>query len=595
MGVGLNTTNLNTQYTYNHKNGLRKLNDFYQKESFTNIRNKPSGAEPGFYGQKQWTEKDEDKVLNPENPHFKKYQNKAEKWIGKKLQERELNPVKQICFYLGVDNAADLKPQHIQEFIKLVLKPSPEMRQPVLDQACEELKRALKRTYIVKLDYADPLPGTETVMIPLERAKSPWLLGKWIHQRSTAATRRDKNFGAVMEALANDVYKTLKLESQDLCIRKTNYGDGHTKLLLESKFVEGEKGEKFAVLEQQIQDSIIPGSQLSSPEDGSKVPIKDLGRQKIKALLLGDRDKVGRNGDNIGYIVRKSKGTKEAVFQNIDPGKSLEPEPDLSQNRIPSVPKDKSLLARIQYVIEKIVYSIEFYLAGRTDAMTHHNIHTDFSIDQHVGSIPDLFKIAYDNFSIFDDTLLSEKMVGVREILEQWDEIEDLFKEYRKAFSKGEINFAVELDKTWKRLEARKLYIEELFKERLKLTSKELDFLDNMEKLTSKTTDHAGSKQHPIPLNHLRVIPCERKEWHLTAAKDRSSYTFSFYGRNRKEADTVMQRLEQFCLTQGISLREAALRDDSKIEVHMTKEQFNYFLQYFTENEIAAYKRNLLP
>ena len=113
----------------------------------------------------------------------------------------------------------------------------------------------MKRVYIVKLDYDDPRLGSETVMIPLQRAQAPAILGfmgRIVHQLSTAGTRREKNLGAVLETLANDVYKILQLESQDLCIRKAQYSDGYVKLLLESKFVEGTQGERFDVMSKQI-------------------------------------------------------------------------------------------------------------------------------------------------------------------------------------------------------------------------------------------------------------------------------------------------------------------------------------------------------
>ena len=124
-------------------------------------------------------------------------------------------------------------------------------------------------------------------------------------------------------------------------------------------------------------------------------------------------------------------------------------------------------------------------------------------------------------------------MEGVREILNNWHEVEKVFKEYKTAFSEGEreINFASEIESAWQRLHARKLYIEEVFKERLKLTADELDFIDNIEKLTSKTTDHVGSTVKPMPLTHLKVLPNTRHEWHLSKTPNSALYTLSFKGK----------------------------------------------------------------
>ena len=68
--------------------------------------------------------------------------------------------------------------------------------------------------------------------------------------------------------------------------------------------------------------------------------------------------------------------------------------------------------------------------------MTQKNIHTDFSFDFATGSIKDVFQGRYPNFTIFDDTKLSEKMEGMRVIISQWDEVMKVFDEYIAEFTK---------------------------------------------------------------------------------------------------------------------------------------------------------------
>lgn len=587
------------------KNGLRKLNQEFTKNAFANIKNKANGVEPGFIAQKQWKDEDNEKLFNPNHPHHKKYRSKAENFLYKKWCDPEETLVKEVFASFEVHSQEAVRPHHINFFFDwLHRNMNLEIGQtPKFKEFMEELQAAVKRVYIVKLDYNDPKPGSDKVMITLDRARAPavlGILGKLVHQHSTAGTRREKNLGAVLEALANDVYKVLCLDSQDLCIRKTSYSDGYVKLLLESKFIEGTEGERFNVLGKQIKHAAIPSNQLISPDDGHAAPINKLGRHKIKALLMGDRDKVGSNGDNIGYIVTKW-APREAILQNIDPGKSLQPKPPIAHTDAPVKPKNGDVIAFIKYFVEKIFFDIKFFLCGLTDAMQHRNIYSDFSFDKHLGSLCDFFRIGYDNFRIFDDTLLSEKMEGVREIIQHWDKVESLFQEYKAAFSAGDLDFSAEIETAWERLQARKLYIEEVFRERLRLTSEELDFLDNVEKLTSKTSQYVGPRNDRVRLKHLRVDPQARHEWHLTKTPGHSMYTLSFTGKDTQEAERVFHKLEQFCSSHGRSLVETDSKrlvhtkmlhkEENKIEVCWTQAEFLVYRRLLSEEAIADYKR----
>ena len=146
---------------------------------------------------------------------------------------------------MGVNKVQNLKTEHVERFLKSIQKNVNEKNSHLQFQDfLHELRSVVKRVYIVKLDYNKSPPGSETVMIPLERAKAPAILGimgRLVHQWSSSGTRREKNLGAMLETLANDVYKLLKLDSQDLCLRKAQYSDGYVKLLLETKFVEGSR------------------------------------------------------------------------------------------------------------------------------------------------------------------------------------------------------------------------------------------------------------------------------------------------------------------------------------------------------------------
>ena len=128
--------------------------------------------------------------------------------------------------------------------------------------------------------------------------------------------------------------------------------------------------------------------------------------------------------------------------------------------------------------------------------------------------------------------------------------------------------------------------------------------LDNIEKLTSKTTDRVGSTMTPIPLTHLKVLPNTRHEWHLTKTPNNALYTLSFRGKDVKEAEKVFQKLEKFCCSQGISLEETDAkrlihskmihRDGNSIEISWTRAELQMYQSSFSENTIAKYQGKTL-
>ena len=108
---GLNFANIPENFSEHktRKNGIRKLSDFFTKKFFVNLKNKSRGVEPGFSGQKPWTENDDDKLFNPANPHHKKYRNKAEALVKKKTQRSQIQLCKGCSLYFGSQQSTKFK------------------------------------------------------------------------------------------------------------------------------------------------------------------------------------------------------------------------------------------------------------------------------------------------------------------------------------------------------------------------------------------------------------------------------------------------------------------------------------------------------
>ena len=128
------------------------------------------------------------------------------------------------------------------------------------------------------------------------------------------------------EALANDLMRSLGIQSQKLKLVESVHADGTPKLMLDGTHVDGfsdfdgkpEKGERY------LKDGVLVRNQ-KRPGDPDGVftgpprldlGMSELGRNKILLLLMADRDALGSTGGNKGYVGNS--------FIGIDPGHALE-------------------------------------------------------------------------------------------------------------------------------------------------------------------------------------------------------------------------------------------------------------------------------
>jgi hypothetical protein len=440
--------------------------------------------------------------------------------------------------------------------------------------------KTFQKLHFVKLDYSNPVSGQ--VSIDFGRAKttddrlksvgfkglagivkeSDFInnLGRVAHVRAVAETPKEKNLGAIKEALANDIFEAFGFGGQKLKLIQAQYDDGSAKLLLDGTMVEGPKRENFSTLKGQLKNGRLENNGIT--ENGIFYPIdpKELARAKLMTLLMGDRDKIGSEGGNLGYIVIDGK----AKLMNIDPGKSLE-----------SVPGN-----------------------GKTDVMTQKNLHTDISFDQP----PETFKYKY--LGIFDDSLLSEKMEGMRTIINSKAELENIFKAYEEAFDRpGEdLNFKKEIAKIKMRLFDRIEYFEGVLKERVELMNfdpdlgpKALDCLDNIEKAFSDTIDHVGEGEGKIAFQHLEVKPGTRKEFHLVKDEQGEGFTLTFHGKVPSESVAMQRNFNRYVSQEsGMPVLNGELKGNAfKIKI-ANKDELNMFIEYFEEAKVAARKKQAL-
>jgi hypothetical protein len=557
---------------------------------------KRKGVEPGFIGKKAWMAKDQANMLS--NPSHKFYQ-AANKSLDAQMR-RDLGNDGPLAFeaykfvmnkhrddyneYIGHGDGGNLEefmtdPMHRDirnEFFDHLKATNIEAAKSLRDEIMAAEPKFNKNHYI-KLDYVEADRDGDKVRLPADKAK-----GK-MHRWLKAQTPDQVNRGAVKEALANDVMRSMGVYSQKLKMVMSKYDSGEPKVMLDSTHVTGPNGESFDDFDGSLRDGYLVKidkvatkahkehweGEMAKHTEGSKawkqckarsretIPernaqgkcildtsIENLGRNKLKMLRMGDRDALGSTGGN--------KGRAGNTFVGIDPGHAFESD---RMRKRDDVNSDGSISGS----------------AAKASALA-----------KKVGA-----DMSYKNFSMFDQQPLSEIVQGARDMaaLKASGGDTTIFDDYEKGFD-GTASHGLDYSDDMAQLKAedagRRDYILGVFAERLavdnydyfnglvqpspdeqlKLANRTLDTLDALEKLTSATSNL--SPDGSVQLERPRVT--DRREWHIQQQAPSNTIQMSFTG-SKSQAREAMRTLDQFIATSP-TLKDA--RANGQIELRLT-------------------------
>lgn len=433
--------------------------------------------------------------------------------------------------------------------------------------------------YFDKLDYRK-LPHSNTVKVPTHRAKNI------IHRQNTADTIENKNCGAIMEVLANDIYRALGMPSQQAYLIRSAYPTGEDKFLISSKCVTGMRGELFNTFDGNIHFGQLIGNRLISTDENRKHRIYRLDQQQLSLAknsqrLLADRDGIGLTGSNIGYYVDAE--TNEVQIVNIDPGKSLEAAPKFSFQNIDAFVQSRHFFIRF---FQRLFFNLTTILIGQTDQMRVKDFNSDCTFSKVNQTIRDFFQKSYANFSAFDDIPLSENMKCMRKLIRNRAKVDGVFDEYAEKFRLNPA-YLESINHGRARFNERLDYFSRVLASRINLSGDQLTILENLEKLTSKTTNFAGNNKSWSALQHLKVLSGHRKEWNMNVDADGNCEVW-FEAKNKSEKNTVIKRLRDFDanLEPGVN--------GFRLSIRVLSNRIPAFLELISEAAIATHKNQFL-
>jgi hypothetical protein len=309
--------------------------------------------------------------------------------------------------------------------------------------------------------------------------------------------------------------------------------------MLDSTFISGRDGVAYRDFDHFIRDGYLDKDLLKAT--GHPGTIRDLGKYKAAFLLLGDRDAVGSKGQNKGFV--------GSSFAAIDPGHSLE--------------------------------------GTRVD------VNDDFSFSY---KLPSRFTSGFKNFTVFDDSLLSEKMAGWDEIERKFahGDIDALFDSYKTQFGgqpdgDPNLNFRAQINEM--RIEFQRRYnaMQKTLGPRLEIYRgraddapgfgpRLLDTLENVEKLCSETS--STSPNGKVRLEHLRVS--KRVAWDMT--RDENGITLSCRDQGVAAAMTLVENFLKNKLGDEYQLPVV----DGKVVI--PNDQIEAFMGALTEGNVRSFK-----
>lgn len=506
--------------------------------NFEFVRLKQKGVEPGFEARMAWKPEHTAELLTAGTD----LNEKAKQYIdavlnGKAYADgRELSAAEQKI--LTLCGGSDMNvPAQREQMYRTVLNDQ-ELRSHIIGH----LKTSLpyfSAIHYVKMDYAESDKTiTHKIRIPERTAKGR------LHREFTQKTRLEANSSALKETLATDLMRAMGIVSQNARLIPAKYADGKLKLMVEAEHMSMADQAGGRLSFKDFSGNIKDGVLTAETENGVRISdpvMENWGRHKILFLLMADRDAIGSRGDN--------KGRMGDTFAAIDPGHSLE------------------------------------------GFMTFKNVHSDFSFDQ-----PTMKNMRFKNFSMFDDCSFSEKMQGIRQILDMRESGADLkvFDSYRLWLDEqialaGQSDEAAEFKKLAADVEkmraafiARRDYIlDDVFGERIQFINARppiLDSLDALEKLTSETRMTSAGGE--IALRHPQISG-QRQEWHI-ASDNAGGYVLT------TKAGSEPKGLREFFRRYGIDSPVQA--EGGQVRIHVAADRVQDFAAAMTEQHIIDVK-----
>jgi len=392
--------------------------------------------------------------------------------------------------------------------------------------------------YLFKQDYKEPLIGTVTIdhasaMRTNAIKKIPWTLrvsGALLYQIGRSKKTLDENRNAVLECVANDIARAMKIECQEQSLVFGTYKNGNLKIVSRSKWEDDLKplgamaGGNYEEGNYLVKPLNLKGQSIKYVSDNS---ISDLGEHLVTIISQSDRDVLGsrlqnkmqRNNRLFGFDFGHAYRDSNPLLATLkDDFRFKQPKNNIFKNL--SIFYDTPLREKMRgiHYLNKMFKGIEpsdeikrEYGKDFTKKVESIDKGKDQEIfDGFIKTFRGFQKDAEEEIKVINEKLkLGSKsrraMLNkeIRRYTKQRGQIKKKMEEFDKlvtALGKSKANALLSHYETLK-----------VFNKRLSLTPTQLDVLDALEKLTSKTS--LLSPDETVLLQYMRTI--RRVKWDM--------------------------------------------------------------------------------
>lgn len=421
-------------------------------------------------------------------------------------------------------------------------------------------------------------------------------VGAWAYKKGRLKKKKVENKNALLECMAARIANVSGMETHEQGMVFGTYRDGHPKLMtltawkdgfsdFEGKLAGGSKLHGNYFVEMDTERDASGNKQPKKDKDGyfiSDNSITDLGENLALVLRQGDYDVLGGKGGNKGFFNKKLFGIdfghayreKNPIMDTLQDNFSFDFEG-------PNKPKNpfKNITVFYDNPLSEKMKGIHYLIKQRTGQNPSDEIMEAYGPEFRAK----INRIQKDNDLAVFDTYIA-KMEALAE------------RENKKAPPNGGASY---LELAEKIKESKKIAMEtdasmlKIFEARKNLLPKELNFIDSIEKLLSKTDNLSpGSTVPPIgkvKLNHLRVI-APRVVCQLAPDKINGLNQLTISAKDPNDAKEKIEQLKKFS--------HEAIKGDiqfdyrsGKITISCDNQQLTKMIEKFNENAVAVYKK----
>jgi hypothetical protein len=548
---------------------------------------KTEGVEPGYFAV--WIDK----------KFFERFNN--DETIKKQFNNLPISSIEQLKLFLPKKNSYSLKINALKTFAEKLCKEGKDIEHNI-----DEPKLDLQ---LIKGDYEKGM--LDTVKPPqesLQNSNTIQLLPSWAQnaalfsfQQGKTISRRKQNLYTLLEIIASDLARC-SMKTHEMYWVPSLYLDKTLRFMMASKWearMRKLQGRLAGSLPGKFENFFVITSEkettLQADPNGSKFAI-----HLAEIISEGDPDAINI-GSNKGTIEEDKEAKTIESYDEIDEIESKDIEffgfdfghahrkrnsfvdtlePDFYFKELYSTCKNFSLFydAPLSQMYKGMFFIFKTLSTDKiNDLFTPAEIERVNLAISAYAEIDEQFKQQYETIPLGALDRIFSKYIMTFTSLAEKTENSDLKKEY--SF------YAEKIGESYKFAREARVAMLQVCKEYMQLTPVEVDFLDNLRKLTSNTSPLSSDGK--VLLNHLRVLPERKILWKMHKNIEENTVFVTTIIESTRKRNILFDYLNN---NKSLGIKFRIDNDNNIVQLIFPMAKMNNIAKFFNEENIRQFK-----